>query len=140
MSLSRKGVLNRAYLLVDPSPIEEAVADGIITVCMNGHGEVCCINSAGGTPLSKQQMLDLLELVRRKHAVLNHVLNEAVASSEAAKGKDTLLTTTGQVEDVDAEGRENVLESSREMKQKNSIVATEEPGTAVLFQGRDSWE
>eukprot|EP00045_Choanoeca_perplexa_P006033 m.50523 g.50523 ORF g.50523 m.50523 type:complete len:91 (-) comp13428_c0_seq4:285-557(-) len=44
------------FLLIDPTPLEEAVADGVLTVCMNGHGEICCINSGGGTPLSKSQV------------------------------------------------------------------------------------
>eukprot|EP00045_Choanoeca_perplexa_P006032 m.50508 g.50508 ORF g.50508 m.50508 type:complete len:334 (-) comp13428_c0_seq1:46-1047(-) len=123
------------FLLIDPTPLEEAVADGVLTVCMNGHGEICCINSGGGTPLSKSQMLEMLHLVRRKHAVINQELEESL--SKSTQPKDTVLQTSGDTEQVKSTEMETAPDTA--VPVKPSSIAVEEPGTAALFQGEGSW-
>ncbi|EDQ92090.1 uncharacterized protein MONBRDRAFT_31214 [Monosiga brevicollis MX1] len=79
------------HLLVDPTSLEEAVAEGCITVCLNGHGEICSINSGGGTPLSPEQMKELLQLAKRKHAVFNHTLEQAMRDAGHVFEVDSIL-------------------------------------------------
>jgi len=43
-------------VFIDPSLLEEAVADGTVTVVMNPHHEICAMLDLGGIPRSREQV------------------------------------------------------------------------------------
>lgn len=43
--------------MLDPSRLEEQVADGTLTLTLNAQGEICIFSKVGGSPMSVDELM-----------------------------------------------------------------------------------
>ena len=66
-----------APLLVDPTNVEEAVAEGRLSLVLNGHKEICTV-AKSGAPLPHARVVQAANLAVPVRAQRGKVLDEAV--------------------------------------------------------------
>ena len=67
--------------LVDPTHREEAVADGLVSVSLNAHKEVCGLAKTGQPPLSSRALASLVARAVKVRAARTRVLERALVES-----------------------------------------------------------
>ena len=67
--------------LVDPTHREEAVADGLVTVALNAHKEVCGLTKTGQPPLSSRALARLVSRAGKIRADRTRVLERALVET-----------------------------------------------------------
>lgn len=66
---------DQVKIVVDPSLKEETVCEGMLTVTVNMHKEICCIQKAGGLAISMAQVLFCSKLAAAKAEQLTSLIN-----------------------------------------------------------------
>ena len=72
--------------IVDPTDEEEQVLEGFLSFAINGHGELCSVQKAGGCPLEVDTMLRCLNLATIRAAEIIAAVTNAVKVSLKEKG------------------------------------------------------
>lgn len=62
-------------LLMDPSLLEEKIAAGSMTICINSHKEICAISKPGGVELSSDAFLQSCKLAALEAYKIIEILN-----------------------------------------------------------------
>lgn len=68
---------------IDPSLQEELAADGMVTVALNAHGEVCGLHKAGGLPIDPGLVGRCARIAADRAVTLTELLNKALKDSTA---------------------------------------------------------
>lgn len=66
---------------LDPCLAEELASDGLITVALNAHGEVCGLHKAGGLPISAKLVARCAGVGVDRVAALTEILNRSLHDS-----------------------------------------------------------
>eukprot|EP00818_Percolomonas_sp_WS_P005604 CAMPEP_0117442180 /NCGR_PEP_ID=MMETSP0759-20121206/4017_1 /TAXON_ID=63605 /ORGANISM="Percolomonas cosmopolitus, Strain WS" /LENGTH=419 /DNA_ID=CAMNT_0005234057 /DNA_START=101 /DNA_END=1357 /DNA_ORIENTATION=+ len=69
---------NRILYLIDPDYEEQVNAEGLITVAVNTHGEICSLEKSGGVALSPQCIIQCVKMATVKIQELSKALVEVV--------------------------------------------------------------
>lgn len=79
-------ILNHGRSIVmDPSLLEETLADGTITIAMNHLGEVCYLTKTGGVLLDSRVLMKCIGLARNQIESLRTLLQKACLSHKIRK-------------------------------------------------------
>lgn len=66
---------------LDPCLVEELASDGLVTVALNAHGEVCGLHKAGGLPISPKLVARCAAVGVDRVAALSEILNRSLHDS-----------------------------------------------------------
>jgi len=66
---------DQVKIVADPGLKEEAVCEGVLTVTVNVHKEICCVQKAGGLAISAAQVLFCSKLAASKAEQLTTLIN-----------------------------------------------------------------
>lgn len=69
-------------MVVDPNVEEEAAAAGLMTVIMNGFGELCAVQKTSGIGLSATEVMRLIRLAERKAKELSELLQASLKAHD----------------------------------------------------------
>ncbi|XP_066252249.1 exosome complex component RRP43-like [Euwallacea similis] len=67
-------------ILVDPSIEEEDLGSGTVTIVVK-EDELCCVHKPGGTPLSEEDLLKLIEKSKKRGSSVRELINAAVKNT-----------------------------------------------------------
>jgi hypothetical protein len=70
-------------VVLDPSLAEVLACDGMLTLCVNSHRELCGISKAGGCPLAPARLAQCARLAADEGVRMVAALRAALASAEA---------------------------------------------------------
>jgi exosome complex RNA-binding protein Rrp42 (RNase PH superfamily) len=74
------GFYDRVVVIVDPSAAEENASDGLLTVSVNRHGELCGVTKAGGVGLTQSSIETLVKLASLRVIEIQKKVNDAIES------------------------------------------------------------
>ena len=69
------GVFEGGSMIVDPTWKEEQVMDGVVSITMNKHGEICMLQKCGGIPLEPEQLVEMAKIASLKSVELNEMIS-----------------------------------------------------------------
>lgn len=84
------GVPAAAVVVFDPTLVEQAAADGVLTFCLNAHGELCGVHKLGGCPLTPEALAEAAVAATPVAVALVGALKAALASAEAAASEKAM--------------------------------------------------
>lgn len=93
---------NKEYVILDPSLKEESVAEGILTLTMNKHKEICCIQKSGGLAMSFEQINRCTKVAAQKAQQLTALINKRL--EEDSQTERSNLKLAGMEDYINAKG------------------------------------
>jgi len=69
-------------MVVDPSYKEERIMEGKMTLTLNIHREVCCLQKGGGTPIPIETLLKCTKVASVKVAEITSIIQNALTSKQ----------------------------------------------------------
>lgn len=86
------------HMVVDPSLAEERAADGVMTITMNAHKEICGLQKTGRVALDMDQMLRCVQVAQVKAVELLEVVNAHLTENSWQSNAGALPSrTSGRV-------------------------------------------
>ena len=79
-------------VLLDPTALEEKLADGSVTISLNRHQEVCQIAKSGGVPIDALTLLNCAMVAAERVKALDKLVKEKLKEDESKRsaGKELL--------------------------------------------------
>ncbi|KAJ3255050.1 Exosome complex component RRP45 [Boothiomyces macroporosus] len=78
------GIYQENYIL-DPTLLEEQVADGELVIVMNAHKEICCIKQSAS--VATEEVLQCMQIASVKAVELTAILKEAIKKDSESRNK-----------------------------------------------------
>ena len=88
---SGNGVEDDERVLIDTNLLEEGMRDGVCTVGMNRHGEVCQIAKLGGAPVDAVALLHCINVAAVKVKEISAFITKKLAEDAKKRDKGGLL-------------------------------------------------
>lgn len=79
-------------MLLDPTALEEKLADGSVTISLNRHQEICQIAKGGGVPIDALELLNCAIVAGERVKALDKLVKEKLKEDEDRRstGKELL--------------------------------------------------
>ncbi len=79
-------------VMLDPTALEEKLADGTLTISMNRHQEICQIAKGGGVPIDALTLLNCAMVAGERVKSLDKMVKEKLKEDESRRsaGKELL--------------------------------------------------
>ncbi|PWZ01027.1 putative RRP45-exosome complex exonuclease [Testicularia cyperi] len=84
-SSSGASVPTKSVALLDPSLLEESLADSKLTLVLNAQREICVLDKSYGSPISPQTLLELIQLGLSRVQSLTNLLENALKSDAQSR-------------------------------------------------------
>ncbi|KAJ7286705.1 hypothetical protein O6H91_Y320500 [Diphasiastrum complanatum] len=117
--------------LLDPNLKEEAAMQGRMTLTLNGHGEICSIQKAGGVGLTTKEIMSCLQVACTKASSMIDIIKRAVETHNEervlrnASQYWNALHTIAADEIFEGTGKEHILTTL--LSHENSFVEIGRP-------------
>lgn len=84
-------ILNQGQsIVIDPTLLEENIAEGSLTIVMNHLGEICALTKTGGVLLDAVTLLKCVQLAKTKIEELRTFVQDTCVKTEKGKEQDDL--------------------------------------------------
>lgn len=116
LSLSFAFFNEASHVVLDPSLKEEQVADGVLTLTLNQHLELCCLQKPGGLPISMNMLHRCSQTAAKKAAALQRKLDNVLSADGEKAGRKVYQSYAKgpppKVDKTEGQGKEQGASSS----------------------------